>query len=659
MSRRITGPLIDPTTGTLLADRAVRVETAAAFAGSAATYPRATYDLVTDASGQFDLELATPASGTQAYTFRISGSPPITLNISSGPDTTLHSLIASASSAVDASALQAHADTIASPTVLGHVKVGDGLSIDGDGYLSAEGGPGGGAVESVNGQAGTVVLGAGDVGADPSGTAAGLIATEAGTRASADSTLQANITAEASARATADSTHAALTTSAHGGVVASSDPRLTDSRTPLAHASTHASAGSDPITISEGQVTNLVADLALKAPLANPALTGTPTAPTQADGNSSTRLATTAFVQSAITLLINASPGTLDTLKELADAIGDDPNFATTVATSIATKLAKSANLSDLANAATALTNLGLSANGSSLVTAANYSAMRTLLSLGSLATASSITASLISDASANGRSLITAADYAAMKTLLGLVIGTNVQAWDSDLDAIAALATTSYGRSFLALADAAAARTLTGSVIGTDVLAYNPIATSLAAQSTTTRIETAPRLFAQGATALVSGQVFFSYFTPDQAMLISSFNTITRGTAATAATLAKMGLYSVAGNGDLTCVARCANDTTIWAAGNTLYTRAIVDNGQGGSISSLTLTRGQRYAFAALIITGGTLPQLCSVATNGAMFFNLSPILASASATGQTDMLGTYASGTLSAVAMPWGALT
>lgn len=61
------------------------------------------------------------------------------------------------------------------------------------------------------------------------------------------------------------------------------------------------------------------------------------------------------------------------------------------------------------------------SANGRSLITAANYAAMRGLLALGALATLNTITASLISDASANGRSLISAANYSAMRTLLGL----------------------------------------------------------------------------------------------------------------------------------------------------------------------------------------------------------------------------------------------
>lgn len=75
------------------------------------------------------------------------------------------------------------------------------------------------------------------------------------------------------------------------------------------------------------------------APLASPALTGTPTAPTAVAGTNTTQVATTEFVGTAVSNLVNAAPTTLDTLKELADAIGDDPNFATTVTNSIAAKL--------------------------------------------------------------------------------------------------------------------------------------------------------------------------------------------------------------------------------------------------------------------------------------------------------------------------------
>lgn len=79
-------------------------------------------------------------------------------------------------------------------------------------------------VVSVNGQTGAVVLDATDVGADVAGAAA---------------TVAGNLT-----------THEALTTTAHGGIVASTDPRLTDARTPTAHATTHQNGGTDEIATS-------------------------------------------------------------------------------------------------------------------------------------------------------------------------------------------------------------------------------------------------------------------------------------------------------------------------------------------------------------------------------------------------------------------------
>ena len=84
--------------------------------------------------------------------------------------------------------------------------------------------------------------------------------------------------------------------------------------------------------------------LDLKAPLASPTFTGTPTLPTgtiattQAAGDSSTAVATTAFVGTAVANLVDSSPALLNTLDEIAAAIGDDPNFATTITTSIGLK---------------------------------------------------------------------------------------------------------------------------------------------------------------------------------------------------------------------------------------------------------------------------------------------------------------------------------
>lgn len=111
---------------------------------------------------------------------------------------------------------------------------------------------------------------------------------------------------------------------------------------------------------SIAQVTGLQTALDVKAPLASPALSGTPTAPTATAGTNTTQIATTAFVAAEIGALIDAAPGAMDTLNELAAALGDDPNFATTVTNALASKLAAASNLSDLPNKTTARSNLGL-----------------------------------------------------------------------------------------------------------------------------------------------------------------------------------------------------------------------------------------------------------------------------------------------------------
>ncbi|MDL4915704.1 MAG: phage tail protein [Enterobacterales bacterium endosymbiont of Blomia tropicalis] len=102
------------------------------------------------------------------------------------------------------------------------------------------------------------------------------------------------------------------------------------------------------------------------APKASPTFTGTPKAPTAATGNNSTQLANTAFVQAAIAALVDSSPGALDTLNELAKALGNDPNFATTMTNALAGKMDKSANGADIADISAFLNNLGLGA-GSAL----------------------------------------------------------------------------------------------------------------------------------------------------------------------------------------------------------------------------------------------------------------------------------------------------
>ncbi|CTZ98866.1 phage tail protein [Escherichia coli] len=94
----------------------------------------------------------------------------------------------------------------------------------------------------------------------------------------------------------------------------------------------------------------------------NPTFTGEPKAPTPAAGNNTTRIATTAFVQAAITALINGAPATLDTLKEIAAAINNDPKFSTTINNALSGKQPLDETLTHLSgkDVAGLLTYLGL-----------------------------------------------------------------------------------------------------------------------------------------------------------------------------------------------------------------------------------------------------------------------------------------------------------
>ncbi|HDQ6242418.1 phage tail protein [Shigella flexneri] len=116
--------------------------------------------------------------------------------------------------------------------------------------------------------------------------------------------------------------------------------------------------------------------LALKAPLASPALTGIPTAPTAAQGTNNTQIATTAYVRAAISALVGSSPEALDTLNELAAALGNDPNFATTMTNALAGKQSKDATL-------TALSGLATSADKLPYFTGADRAALTALTSVG------------------------------------------------------------------------------------------------------------------------------------------------------------------------------------------------------------------------------------------------------------------------------------
>ncbi|EAS0568852.1 shikimate transporter [Salmonella enterica] len=95
---------------------------------------------------------------------------------------------------------------------------------------------------------------------------------------------------------------------------------------------------SEALAATPKAVKTVMGEVQAKAPLDSPALTGTPTAPTPETTAAGIEIATAAFVAAKVAQLVGSAPEALDTLKELADALGNDPNFATTITNMIAGK---------------------------------------------------------------------------------------------------------------------------------------------------------------------------------------------------------------------------------------------------------------------------------------------------------------------------------
>lgn len=179
-------------------------------------------------------------------------------------------------------------------------------------------------------------------------------ATDATTKADAaqsaaatDATTKANAAqAAAIAVAEADATAKANAAQSAAEVTAAADATAKDAVISAAY------AAADSV---------LQAAIDLKAPLNSPALTGNPTAPTQISTDDSTKLATTAFVAKLIRDLVGLAPSELDTLAEIAASLAENESSDAALAATVAGKLAKASNLSDLTDALAARDNLGLS----------------------------------------------------------------------------------------------------------------------------------------------------------------------------------------------------------------------------------------------------------------------------------------------------------
>ena len=166
--------------------------------------------------------------------------------------------------------------------------------------------------------------------------------------------------------------------------------------------------------------------------------------------------------------------------------------------------------------------------------------------------------------------------------------------------------------------------------------------------QNTTARLENMPRTSAAASVTLTSGTMLLGYFTPGEDFTATNIVVGAGGTASATVTLARLGLYSVDGSGNLTLLQGSTTDTTLLNTLNDVYTKAI---------TSQALTRGTRYAVGVLVVatTAGSVRGASGTAAMSA----LTPIL-TRSLSGQTDLPSSVSVGSLAAASnAPWVALT
>lgn len=161
---------------------------------------------------------------------------------------------------------------------------------------------------------------------------------EASTHAAASDT-SASLAAQSSAAAGAAATRAedaAKRAEDIADVISLEDASLT--KKGIVKLSSATDSDSEALAATPKAVKTVMGEVQTKAPLDSPALTGTPTAPTPETTAAGIEIATAAFVAAKVAQLVGSAPETLDMLKELADALGNYPNFATTVLNKLAGK---------------------------------------------------------------------------------------------------------------------------------------------------------------------------------------------------------------------------------------------------------------------------------------------------------------------------------
>jgi hypothetical protein len=470
-----------------------------------------------------------------------------------------------------------------------------------------------------------------------------------------------------------------------GTAVITTDTRLSNSRTPTSHASTHASAGSDPVTLAQSQVTNLTTDLAAKAPLVSPALTGTPTTPTASQSDSSTQIASTAFVASNALMKFGSTISTRTNLIanpsiEVSTAgWGSIGSGTITISRTTAQSLYGTASLQvtcdgTVANQGATQTVRAATPYGQTFTVSiwvkgeagkALYTMWREYDSTPSIVTTVqnapitmtgawqqiSQTRTITAPTAITSEFIVRQTNAVAHTFYLDgamMEAGANLQpyfdgastssrnvayAWSGTAHLSTSTETRTIGTS------GSADFIYTNSVqSNTSQLLVNGVDYDLmrlqGQNQDRTFIETMPRATSLSATGNTSGYAWFTFFTPQTTLTVSAITVPSSGVAAAGLTLARMGLYTFDGT-TAKLVAQTASDTTLLTATYTTYTRSF--DTTGGYPATYTLQAGQRYAFA-LILTGTTMPQLIGITTANSSLYAFTPRFTGV-VTSQTDL--------------------